>query len=479
MHDTTCDEMAHEKLIRLCRSCPLDFLRMFSLGLCFVSRSAGIERNVTVRAASQVAKIYYAELTRKKYTRMSGFDDNDYEETGQFGRNPQQIGDEAEALCDISPHQNSLFAASFSWITEPTAAATWMAHERPAAAADEPSQHEYPLHYNRLQPGGTTFSNNSGNNNSVGSNFFSNNNIGNIWDPLSYSASLMFPGTLPLASNLSVAPSSDSTESAFFQRLAMQTPTSLSAPFAAGGAELIANSLASNSSHPTASLSSDSNALPILLRNGGGESLGILQESRPIEPGTQLLADLPRAQMMDNASSPTSLSPMQQASSSTSSRSKRKRPTKPKSRASSTHTSADELETERIRSCTVAPLQLSVKVTERRAYRHEPFPQKVHRMLRETTAAGQDNIISWTPCGKAFEVHDHHGFEQDVIPKYFRHSRLASFRRQLSMYGFRRAAVDNGYGGFAHEHFHRDHPERCATIKRVSEMEVTVLPPST
>ena len=292
----------------------------------------------------------------------------------------------------------------------------------------------------------------------------------------------MFPGSLPLAPSLGDASSNDGAENAFSQRHAMQTPASLPSPFAAGGAELIANSTASNSSHPTTALSSASSAMPFFLQNGDGDSLGMHQESRSIAPETQQSAGLPRAQVMENASPsppPPSLSPTQQASTSTLARPKRKRPTQPKSRASSTYTSADELENERIRSCTVAPLQLSVKVTERRAYRHEPFPQKLHRMLRETKAAGQEHIVSWTPCGKAFEVHDQHEFEQEVIPKYFRHSRLASFRRQLSMYGFRRAAVDNGYGGFAHEHFHRDHPELCATIKRVSEIEVTVLPPST
>lgn len=124
------------------------------------------------------------------------------------------------------------------------------------------------------------------------------------------------------------------------------------------------------------------------------------------------------------------------------------------------------------------PLNVSVQVTERRPYRHESFPEKLHRMLNEVESSGKNHTVSWTPCGKAFEIHDQDAFQQGIIPQYFRHNRIASFRRQLSMYGFRRASVDQGLGGFAHEQFHRDHPEACTSIKRTSEIQMKILPPS-
>ena len=122
------------------------------------------------------------------------------------------------------------------------------------------------------------------------------------------------------------------------------------------------------------------------------------------------------------------------------------------------------------------PLNVAVDVTERRLYRHESFPEKLYRLLTETQLSGKDHIVSWTPCDKAFEIHQPEAFEKEIIPLYFRHSRIASFRRQLSMYGFRRATLDNGLEGFAHEQFHRDHPEACASIRRTSEIHVEILP---
>lgn len=130
---------------------------------------------------------------------------------------------------------------------------------------------------------------------------------------------------------------------------------------------------------------------------------------------------------------------------------------------------------------------VTVEVQKRRPYRHESFPEKLFRMLKETTEQGKDHIISWTFCGRAFEIHQPEAFANDILPEYFRHNRLASFRRQLSMYGFKRAQLSSssrvgaGNGqrsqkGFAHEQFHRDHPEKCSSIKRISEIHLKLHP---
>ena len=63
----------------------------------------------------------------------------------------------------------------------------------------------------------------------------------------------------------------------------------------------------------------------------------------------------------------------------------------------------------------------------------EPFPEKLHRMLQEVEAAGEDNIISFFPHGRAFAVHNPSRFVSEVMPKYFRQSRLSSFQRQLNL----------------------------------------------
>jgi hypothetical protein len=51
---------------------------------------------------------------------------------------------------------------------------------------------------------------------------------------------------------------------------------------------------------------------------------------------------------------------------------------------------------------------------------------------------GPFDIVSWSPTGDSFIVKDHHRFSEEVIPKYFKHSKFSSFVRQLNFYGFRK-----------------------------------------
>jgi len=67
-----------------------------------------------------------------------------------------------------------------------------------------------------------------------------------------------------------------------------------------------------------------------------------------------------------------------------------------------------------------------------RAINQEAFPEKLHRMLMEVEEADKDDIVSFNAEGNAFEIHRPDAFEEEIIGNYFRHNRLASFRRQLS-----------------------------------------------
>ena len=80
------------------------------------------------------------------------------------------------------------------------------------------------------------------------------------------------------------------------------------------------------------------------------------------------------------------------------------------------------------------------------------FPTVLHHMLEDAETLGFHDVVSWQPHGRAFHVHQPEKFVKDVMPKYFRHTRLSSFQRQLSLYGFTRLARKGpDRGAYYHE----------------------------
>uniref|UniRef100_UPI0037E96265 heat shock factor protein 1 isoform X2 n=1 Tax=Semicossyphus pulcher TaxID=241346 RepID=UPI0037E96265 len=86
-----------------------------------------------------------------------------------------------------------------------------------------------------------------------------------------------------------------------------------------------------------------------------------------------------------------------------------------------------------------------------------------------------DPLICWSPSGTSFHVFDQGRFSKEVLPKFFKHNNMASFIRQLNMYGFRKV-VHIEQGGlvkperddteFQHPFFIRGQEHLLENIKR-------------
>ncbi|XP_048829628.1 heat shock factor protein 4 [Brienomyrus brachyistius] len=85
------------------------------------------------------------------------------------------------------------------------------------------------------------------------------------------------------------------------------------------------------------------------------------------------------------------------------------------------------------------------------------------------------HLICWSTTGTSFHVFDQGRFAKEVLPKYFKHSNMASFVRQLNMYGFRKVVNIEQSGlvkperddtEFQHLYFLQGHEHLLEHIKR-------------
>jgi len=96
-----------------------------------------------------------------------------------------------------------------------------------------------------------------------------------------------------------------------------------------------------------------------------------------------------------------------------------------------------------------------------------PFPMQLHDMLQHAEGRGYSDVVSWQPHGRAFHVHDPARFVGEVMPMFFRQTRMSSFQRQLSLYGFLRLTrKGEDHGGYYHELFLRGMPHLCHRMQR-------------
>jgi len=85
-----------------------------------------------------------------------------------------------------------------------------------------------------------------------------------------------------------------------------------------------------------------------------------------------------------------------------------------------------------------------------------------------------DELICWDESGQSFHVKDQARFAKEILPLYFKHNNIASFIRQLNMYGFRKVLnteaanlkLDKDDMEFAHQFFVKGQEHLLDYIKR-------------
>ncbi|KAK7906821.1 hypothetical protein WMY93_015433 [Mugilogobius chulae] len=89
--------------------------------------------------------------------------------------------------------------------------------------------------------------------------------------------------------------------------------------------------------------------------------------------------------------------------------------------------------------------------------------------------ADTNEFICWSQEGNSFMVLDEQRFAKEILPKFFKHNNMASFIRQLNMYGFRKVLhIDTGIVKqekdgpveFQHPYFKHGQDELLENIKR-------------
>ncbi|XP_077567727.1 heat shock factor protein 2 [Stigmatopora nigra] len=89
--------------------------------------------------------------------------------------------------------------------------------------------------------------------------------------------------------------------------------------------------------------------------------------------------------------------------------------------------------------------------------------------------ADTNELICWSQEGNSFLVLDEQRFAKEILPKFFKHNNMASFIRQLNMYGFRKVMhLDQGLVKqerdgpveFQHAYFKHGQDELLDNIKR-------------
>nr|1HKS_A Chain A, HEAT-SHOCK TRANSCRIPTION FACTOR [Drosophila melanogaster]1HKT_A Chain A, HEAT-SHOCK TRANSCRIPTION FACTOR [Drosophila melanogaster] len=101
-------------------------------------------------------------------------------------------------------------------------------------------------------------------------------------------------------------------------------------------------------------------------------------------------------------------------------------------------------------------------------------PAFLAKLWRLVDDADTNRLICWTKDGQSFVIQNQAQFAKELLPLNYKHNNMASFIRQLNMYGFHKiTSIDNGglrfdrdEIEFSHPFFKRNSPFLLDQIKR-------------
>lgn len=103
----------------------------------------------------------------------------------------------------------------------------------------------------------------------------------------------------------------------------------------------------------------------------------------------------------------------------------------------------------------------------------ERFPKTLWKVLSDEN---NSNVIAWLANGRGFSVYNRKKLISEVLPRYFKTKKYASFTRRLNRWGFGCFTKGQGTYVFHHPMFLRDHPDLSlymACSKKINDQKRT------
>ena len=97
----------------------------------------------------------------------------------------------------------------------------------------------------------------------------------------------------------------------------------------------------------------------------------------------------------------------------------------------------------------------NLKTKRKRTHKTPKFLIKLVDILE----IADPSIISWCDDGKAFEIRNIKKFENEILPKFYKHNKMTSFQRQLNLFRFQKwtkSRYITSYIKFSHPFFTRN-----------------------